>query len=452
MLGAFVVTVAGRDMFALVRDDVDEGTDEDLAQVTARTVARIELALREAVEARTPSRLARAAGWALLATLLLALTLVGLVRLRNALQRRVVDFTEARIARSRVGQDAQLLRATRVVEVVRGAARLVALVVGGAAIYSWLAFVLQQFPVTRPWGEALGGFLINTLKTLTWNAITALPGLFTAALIFLATRFAVRLTGVFFEAVEQGRLQFGGISGYKAVPTRRVVTTLMWLFGIVVAYPYLPGSNTEAFKGVSVFVGLVVSLGSSGIVNQLMSGFMLTYSDAFAPGEYVRIGDVEGTVETLGVLSTKIKTPRNEEVTIPNAVVIGGTSTNFTRHHPEGVYAGSVVTIGYDTPWRQVEGMLLLAAERTAGVRQAPAPVVLQTDLADFYVEYTLLVCVDVPARRLPTMAKLRANIQDAFNEHGVQIMSPHYEKDPKDAKIVPREHWFDAPAKSPDA
>jgi small-conductance mechanosensitive channel len=222
----------------------------------------------------------------------------------------------------------------------------------------------------------------------------------------------------------------------------------LWLFAIVIAYPYLPGSSTEAFKGVSVFIGLVVSIGSSGIVNQLMSGFMLTYSDAIAPGEYVRLGDIEGTVTNLGVLSTKIRTRRNEEVTIPNAVVISGTATNFTRNAAEGVFAPVVVTIGYDAPWRQVEALLLLAASRSEGLRQTPAPRVLQTALSDFYVEYTLLVCVDQPALRIPIMSGVHAHIQDAFNEHGVQIMSPHYEADPEGAKLVPPAKWFEAPAR----
>lgn len=450
VLGASVITVAGRDVFALIREDADESVDETLPQLTGPVVSRLELALREAAEARTPARLARGAAWSLLATVLLAASLLALARLRQLIQRRAIALTEARIARSRVGKDETLLRAAKVLDIVRGFARLVTLAVAAALIYSWLAFVLQQFPLTRPWGEALGGFLARTLKDLAWNAAMAMPGLFTAAVIFLCTRFLVRLTAVFFEAVEQGRVQIAGLHGYKALPTRRVVTTLMWLFAVVVAYPYLPGSNTEAFKGVSVFVGLVVSLGSSGIVNQLMSGFMLTYSGALAPGEYVRIGEVEGTVSMLGVLSTKIRTPRNEEVTIPNAVVISGTTINYTRHHPDGVYTATVVTIGYDTPWRQVEGLLLLAAERTSGIRSTPPPAVLQTDLSDFYVEYSLMVAVEEPQRRVRTLAALRANIQDAFNEHGVQIMSPHYESDPEQTKVVAADQWYAAPAKPP--
>jgi small-conductance mechanosensitive channel len=448
LFGASVITVAGKDMFAIVQPDADDASNEDLTQVTADVVSRLSVALREAAEARTPERLLRAGLRSLMATLLLAALLVALARLRRLVARRVSSVAQAGLARTGLPTEDGESRSSWVLVVVQRAARFLAIAIGAVVVYTWLTYVLQQFPVSRPWGEALGGFLLATVKRLGWGALTAMPGLFTAAIIFLCTRFVIRLAVLVFDAVEQGRLHVAGIDGPRALPTRRIVTTLLWLFAIVIAYPYLPGSNTEAFKGVSVFIGLVVSIGSSGIVNQLMSGFMLTYSDAIAPGEYVRLGDIEGTVTRLGVLSTKVRTRRNEEVTIPNAVVISGTATNYTRNAAEGVFAPVVVTIGYDAPWRQVEALLLLAASRSEGLRQVPAPRVLQTALSDFYVEYTLLVCLEQPAERIPIMSGVHARIQDAFNEHGVQIMSPHYEADPNDAKLVPPAKWYEAPAK----
>jgi small-conductance mechanosensitive channel len=214
------------------------------------------------------------------------------------------------------------------------------------------------------------------------------------------------------------------------------------------AYPYLPGSQTEAFKGVSVFLGLIISLGSSGIVSQLMSGLMITFSRALRLGDFVRIGDVEGTVTHLGVLSTKIRTLRNEEATIPNAVVVSQTTTDYSRFgDSEGAFTPTSVTIGYDTPWRQVHALLLLAAERTPGLRRDPKPLVLQAGLEDFYVKYTLFVCLELQQSRPYTLAALHANIQDTFNEYGVQIMSPNYVLDPTAPKVVPRKDWFAAPA-----
>jgi small-conductance mechanosensitive channel len=279
----------------------------------------------------------------------------------------------------------------------------------------------------------------------------ALPNLFSVLLIVFVTRIVVKLAGLFFDSVEHQRVSVPWIYPETALTTRRLATLFLWLFALALAYPYLPGSETEAFKGISVFVGLMISLGSSGIVNQLMSGLMITYSRALQPGDFVRIGDVEGTVTQLGMLSTKLKSPRREEVTIPNAVLFSTTTTNYSRlHQSEGVFAPTSLTIGYDVPWRQVHALLILAAERTAGVRRQPAPVVRQTALRDFYVEYTLLVSLENPASRAPVLDALHANIQDAFNEFGVQIMSPNYEADPEGPKLVPREKWFAAPANPP--
>jgi small-conductance mechanosensitive channel len=174
---------------------------------------------------------------------------------------------------------------------------------------------------------------------------------------------------------------------------------------------------------------------------------MLTYSRALRVGDFVKVAEVEGTVTHLGTLSTKIKTNRNEDVTIPNAIVISHAATNYSRHADDGVFAPTSITIGYDAPWRQVQALLLLAAERTPDVRPSPKPTVLQTALCDFYVQYTLLVCLDQPNRRLATLDALHANIQDAFNEYGVQIMSPNYEADPGAPKVVPPSRWYSAPA-----
>jgi small-conductance mechanosensitive channel len=225
---------------------------------------------------------------------------------------------------------------------------------------------------------------------------------------------------------------------------------LLWLFALIVSYRYLPGSDSDAFKGVSVFVGLMVSLGSTGIMNQVMSGLTITYSRSLRQGDFVKIDDVEGTVMELGVLSTKVKTQRNEEITIPNAVVVANPTTNYSRlAQSEGVFVPTSVTIGYDTPWRQVKALLLLAAERTSGIRREPKPVVRHTALQDFYVQYTLLVCLEQPYLRAAVLDALHANILDAFNEYGVQITSPNYEADPEGRKIVPKDQWYAAPSLS---
>jgi small-conductance mechanosensitive channel len=215
-----------------------------------------------------------------------------------------------------------------------------------------------------------------------------------------------------------------------------------------VAYPYLPGSGTDVFKGVSVFTGLLLSLGASGVVNQVMSGLVVVYSRSVRAGEYVRVGDTEGTVTEIGMLSTKMLTRRKEEITIPNAVLVGTVTTNFSRQEKEGgAVVATSVTIGYDAPWRQVHAMLLMAAERTPGVLRDPGPRVLQRSLSDFFVQYDLLVRIEHAEERFIVLSELHSNIQDAFNEFGVQIMSPHFEGQPEGRITVPRTKWFESPA-----
>jgi small-conductance mechanosensitive channel len=318
-------------------------------------------------------------------------------------------------------------------------------------LYTWLTFSLRRFPYTRPWGESLRGLLLTQLSGVGAAILAALPGLSMVVIIALLTRFVSRLMQPFFSAIEDGRVTIPWIYPETANPTKRLVTVGLWLFALVMAYPYIPGSESEAFKGMSVFIGLVVSLGSSGIVNQVMSGFTLTYSRATRVGDYIAVGDLEGTVTQMGMLSTKVKTATGADVTIPNAVMVSQNVTNYSRFaDTEGVYVPTHVSIGYDTPWRQVEGLLLLAAARSAGIRRQPAPRVIAAALDSFNVRYTLLVALEQPSAIKKTLAAVHANILDAFNEYGVQITAPNYEADPDGPKVVPRDRWFAAPAVPP--
>ncbi len=445
LAGGQVIMVGQQDAFALVPADLDPFGTETLEEVARATVGRLQLAYDEGIELRTPRRLLRAGVLSLLATLVLIVLLRLVIRFHFALGGAAKRAADRQLQRLPVGF---LVRESRLQEYFPYVVSLVSISAGLALLYFWLTFVLRQFPYTRPWGETLRSFLLQRLAVMASNFLGAMPNLFSVLVIVAFTWMAVKLLRVVFRGVEEGRATLPGIYPETAQPTRRLATALLWLFALAMAYPYLPGSNSDAFRGVSVFVGLMISLGSSGIVNQMMSGLTITFSRALRVGDYVRIGNVEGTVTHVGPLSTKLKTPRREEVTIPNAVVVSTQTTNYSRHaDDEGVYAATSVTIGYDAPWRQVKALLLLAAERTPGIRSNPQPVVRQTALQDFYVEYTLLVSLEDQASRAPTLDALHGNIQDAFNEHGVQIMSPNYEADPSGPKIVPRERWFAKPA-----
>jgi small-conductance mechanosensitive channel len=445
--GGTLVSVGGRPVFAVLAADVDPLAGEQLDTKVADAASRLTVAFREAGELRSPRQLLSSVMIAIAATVFYVLLLWMVIRLDTrvaaaagrAMERRLRALPGGEVM---VGAHAPLL-VQRLVRIAGGALALL-------FTYSWVTIVLRRFPYTRPWGETLKATLYATVTSGARRLLDHLPDLLTVLLIVVVTRFAVRLVSFAFRTVEDGRVSLPGVYPETAQPTRRIAVALLWIFALVVCYEFLPGAKSDAFKGVSVFIGLIISLGSSGIMNQVMSGLMVTYSRAVRVGDFVRIGDVEGTVTQLGTLSTKITTPRNEEVTLPNALVVSQAATNYSRHAADGVLAPATITIGYDVPWRQVQSLLLIAAERTPGVRKAPAPVVLQTALGDFAVEYKVLVCVDQPHRRLVTLNALHANIQDAFNYYGVQIMSPAYEADPGERKTVPPSRWYSAPAREP--
>ena len=445
--GATAIVVDGLEVFALVAEDVDTLAGETESRRAADAARALQVAIDETIEMRTPARILEGLERSVGATLLFAVLLILVFRLYRILATRLPTRAEQQVHRLS-GDTATLISASRATDLLRHVVAILAVVVGALLTYNWLTFVFRSFPYTRPWGESLRAFLIGRFTFFGEKIVHSMPDLFTAALILLITRFFVRLSNTLFLAAERGTVTVPWLFPEIAQPTRRIAATMLWLGGIVVAYPYLPGSDSEAFKGVSVFIGLVISLGSSSVVNQMMSGLTITYSRALRRGDFVRISDIEGIVLSVGPLSSKIKTARGEEVTIPNAVVVSHVTTNYSRYDKsEGVFFATSITIGYDTPWRQVRALLLLAAERTEGVRKSPAPRVRQAALHDAYVEYALLVALDQPHERGLVLDRLHANILDAFNEFDVQITSPNYEADPESAKTVPRSRWYAAPA-----
>ena len=437
---AAVISVDGRGVFAIVPADASELLGESVESKAAAAVERLQQALDELAEARRPQVLVWGVAQAAVATVLFILTLLLLVRANRRTANAVARATQRQLSRLTVG--GEIVQRTSVLQYVSRSIGVLLILAGLAFAYMWFTFVLRRFPYTRPWGESMRALLIDRVTTFGQNSLAYLPDLFTVALIVFVTRLLARLLQLVFAGVEENRVQLLGVYPETAATTRKLLTGLLWIFALVMAYPYLPGSDTDAFKGVSVFVGLMVSLGSAGLINQVMSGFTLTYSRALRRGDYVRVGDAEGTVTHVGTLSTKIETPRREEITIPNAVMIAQRVTNYSRNADAGVFIPTQVTIGYDTPWRQVEALLLSAASATEGVRKDPPPMVFQTALQDFYVQYTLLVCLTEQAKRGLILDRLHQNIQDSFNASGVQIMSPHYEADPGAPKIVPKTRW----------
>jgi small-conductance mechanosensitive channel len=445
-VAGILISVNHQPVFGVLPGDPNPEAGETLEQAASQAAAR----LRGFLEAREQQHnlpfVLRAVSFAAAATLLFIgavwLTLKLQKRLAHHLQ-RIVDKSE----RLKIGGVDVRSHVASFEPVVIRFLVLVALVL---LTYLWLMFELMRFPYTQPWGERLSSFLVELFKRLVQGILSSLPDLFTVVVILALTRVFVRLVVSFFRGVEHGTFGFYGFQPETARATRRLFVFVIWIFALTVAYPYIPGSNTEGFKGIGVLAGLVVSLGSAGLVNQVMSGLVIVYSRAFRVNDYVCVGETEGVVSDMGVLSTKLVTVAHEEVIIPNATLVGMKAVNYTRlANNQGSVASTSVTIGYDAPWRQVHSMLLLAATRTAGVSQQPPPRVLQRSLGDFYVEYRLLVHllpVEPPEERPAVLSELHAHIQDVFNEYGVQIMSPHFMIQPSRPVVVPKSDWFAAP------
>ena len=315
--------------------------------------------------------------------------------------------------------------------------------------YWWMYYVLASFALTTPLAASLGNWLFGKLMWIGEGVLESLPGLTTVALVLLITRAAADLLRYFFDAVQRGRLRIPLLHPETASATRRIFTLLTWALGAALAYPYLPGSSSESFRGVSVLLGIVITLGSAGLITQAMSGLVVVYSRSLRRGDFVDVNGVQGVVTEMAALAIKVVDVRNEEITIPNAVVVSSPIRNYTRlGGSDGTLLTTKVSIGYDVPWRQVQALLIAAARKTSGVRDVPVPYVYQRALSDFYVEYELFASLADPWQRVPSLSELHARILDEFNEHGVQIMSPHYFGQPPHAVVVPKEQWYAAPAR----
>jgi small-conductance mechanosensitive channel len=449
-LGA-IFKLDGVMVFALTQRDADALSQQSLQQAVADARKRLEKAIIESNEGRSVERLMHSIGYSAAATAILIGLLWLFGRARRAIGRKLAAITEnKRLALNGV----EIVPRLSLLGFLLKLNRMAYFVIAALLVYEWLSFCMAQFPYTRPWADGLNGFLLGMVSGFGRATVNAVPDLLTAAVIFLLAYWVTQLNKRFFEQVATGRARLSFLDAELASPTRKMISAVIWLFALVMAYPYLPGSESEAFRGVSVLVGLMLSLGASSIVNQGASGLILTYSRTLRAGEYVRIGDVEGTVSDLGFFNTRIRTGMGEEVTLANSNVFTSVTRNYSRPaHGLGYILDTTVTIGYDTPWRQVEAMLLEAARRTEGIASDPVPRVFQTSLSDFYPEYRL-VCLATPEQPKPravALSDLHAHIQDVFNQYGVQIMSPHYVQDPQSEKTVPEHRKYSAPAKQPE-
>jgi small-conductance mechanosensitive channel len=426
--------------------------DAALEQVHVDVLAEAEVArIREAVIAyrhdRSTTNLAGAGGIAAGATIAYAIAMFVVLRGGGRLIRRTKRRLEVRI-RSMEAKSFRLLRATTISMIVDALLRLTRIAIAAILTYGYLALVLRQFPKTRPLADSALATVLGPVGDLGLAFVNQIPDLIALAVIILITRYALELMRLFFELIERREINLGTFEPEWAMPTYKVIRLLVVAFASVVAYPYIPGSHSAAFQGVSIFIGLILSLGSSSVIANIIAGYMMIYRRAFRVGDRIKVGNTIGDVVDIRLLVTHLRSLKNEAITIPNTVILNSEVLNYSAlAKSDGLILHMSVGIGYEVPWRQVEAMLLMAAGRVAGLLHSPPPFVLQTSLGDFAVNYELNVYCDQPLAMLPLQAELQRHVLDVFNEYGVQIMTPHYQLDPAGLKIVAPDQWHAAPA-----
>lgn len=305
-----------------------------------------------------------------------------------------------------------------------------------------LIFII--FPQTEGLAYRLLGYIWNPIKNIFIGIVDYIPKLFTIIVIWYAVKYLVRLVLYLAREVEAGRLKINGFYPDWAMPTFHIIRFLLYAFMIAMIYPYLPGASSGVFQGISVFVGLIVSLGSSTVIGNIIAGLVITYMRPFKMGDRIKLNDTTGDIIEKTPLVTRIRTPKNEVVTVPNSFIMSSHTVNYSTSAREyGLIIHSEVSIGYDIPWRQVNQILIDAALNTPGVVDDPRPFVLETSLSDWYPVYQINAYIKEADKMAQIYSDLHQNIQDKFNEAGIEIMSPHYMavRD-GNATTMPKDDW----------
>jgi small-conductance mechanosensitive channel len=409
-------------------------TDRDVAplgqtrqEVAKDYAAKIRAALAKSREQVTLRALLIDVSLAVLDTAILVVLLVLFHKAFPKIYARI-DAWRGTIIRPIKIQRVELLSTDRI------AAGLIALTKGIriAAVlflfYSYITTVLGIFPWTRGISASLLTAVLSTLHTIGQAFARFIPDVISIAIIIVVTRYIIKLIALFFTSIERGAISFPGFYREWAQPTYKIVRLMVIMFAAIAVFPYIPGSRSEGFRGISVFLGLLLSLASAAAIGNLIAGVILTYMRPFRIGDRVRIADTTGDVMEKTLLVTRVRTIKNVDVTIPNAMVLGSHLINFSScAQDQGLILHTSVTIGYNAPWRRVHELLIAAARATTHILAKPEPFVLQTALNDFYVTYEINAYTDQPNLMADIYAELHQHIQDKFNEAGVEIMSPHY-------------------------
>ena len=432
--------------------DVDASLEGVPRQVLAKGyIMKLRTSIEKYRKDRSTESLIKSALFALLATVIFIVSLMLLLWLHRKLNAVVEARYKARIHALHI-QSLEFIRAERILSALKSAVKFIRLFLIFVLLYFYLDVVLSLFPWTRLLAANLFGYALVPLRTMGKGLLKHIPNLIFIVIFVIIVRYVLKAIQMFFAAIESETIKFSGFDRDWAKPTYKAVRLLLIVFAAVVIYPHIPGSESPAFKGISIFLGVMFSLGSSSAISNIIAGYTMTYRRAFKVGDRIKVDDITGDVTEMRLLVTHLRTIKNEEIIIPNSKILNSEVVNYNTFARErGLILHTTAGIGYEVPWRQVEAMMKMAAERTPGLLNDPKPFVLQKSLGDFAVTYELNVYVEDPHGMAQIYSELHKNILDAFNEYGVQIMTPAYEGDPDQLKVVPKDQWFAAPAQPPE-
>jgi small-conductance mechanosensitive channel len=367
----------------------------------------------------------------LLETLLTTLALYLLMRLMAREYPRLYDrirrLQEEKLQAIRF-QRLELVSGDRIAAGLLTAARASRLLVSALLLFIYFPLVFSFFPPTRVWAQRIFALALEPTRAALVAVAGYLPNLFYIAVILVFTYYGLKIIHVVFQAVEQGTIHLPGFYDDWAEPTFKIIRALALAFAVILVWPYLPNSGSDAFKGVAAFLGLLLTFGSAGAVSNVVGGVVMIYMRPFQLGDRVRIADTVGDVIERGMLVTRVRTPKNVEITIPNSMVLGSHIVNYSATARQtGVILHTTLTIGYDAPWQKVHEVMKEAARRTEGILEKPEPFVLQTALGDYAISYELNAYTSEPNKMAGLYSGLHQNLQDTFAESGIEILSPVY-------------------------
>jgi small-conductance mechanosensitive channel len=364
-------------------------------------------------------------------TILFTAIFIGLFKGKSILYklglRKIVEWKGSVIKGVSI-KNAQVLSEERMAGLIALSLRILNFTLLIILFYFYITIIFSFFTITRTWSKTLINYILNPLNSLLNAIIGYLPNLFFIIIIIFFTRYLIKIVKFIFSEMDKGTISFPGFQKDWAVPTFKIVRFIILVLSVIIIYPYLPGAQSRAFEGVSILLGVVLSMASASAISNMIAGIVLTYMSAFKLGDRVKIADTIGDVIEKTLLVTRVRTIKNVDVTIPNSMVLGSHIINFSSSAQErGLILHTSVTISYDAPWKKVHELLINAALECDDILKEPKPFVLQNSLNDFYVNYEINAYTNEPGNMAAIYSQMHSKIQDKFNEAGVEIMSPHF-------------------------